>query len=503
MDDDLLKDEDDEKQVAIKSYLAAKNAPPPQMDVADNATPPAQEDEAAASAAAAPAVAPADKIKAALARQYAQASDTSGVNDAVQRSADINQTADVGHALETLARSNSMAHGGAGVDNNYWQGMKQEGQQGIQHAQQGRQMALASFLQGNEIHRQVAQDMMAKGTFDQQQKAAKYLNDQNDPTSATSKNAQQAFGQIFKDYPGIADMNVDGFSASDLTSASKNADVVAKLKEMAQAKEMQIAYQQNTQKEKQDQTKQQNAVRDLAALAKDVDTQGATTHTNLGQAQNKINSATRLMTFADVTPEEIEAAKKDPAAKAALIQKMNKLTPQQYTEVVSGLMSQIQSGQGSFGQLEHMRANTADQTAANIAQFFSSNPTPANVGGMITNNLLTLKNEQDTSQAILDKHHTQLRAKHPLAFSHDDTKGNAENMLSSFANNDQPSAVAAAKGPAQQSPQAMLAAALPQDPKELVAGKSYKLKNGKIGTFNGKGFTPLVEQPQTAMAQGQ
>lgn len=487
MDDDLLTDDEDAKQAAIKSYLTTQNAPP-QAALADNAADSPPPPPAAA--------------RPTLAQQYAQASDNTGVNDAVQRSADINQTADVGHALETLARSNSMAHGGAGVDNNYWQGMKQEGQQGIQHAQQGRQMALNSFLQGNEIHRQVAQDMMAKGTFDQQQKAAKYLNDQNDPDSATSKNAQQAFGQIFKDYPGIADMNVDGFSASDLTSASKNADVVAKLKEMAQAKEMQIAYQQNTQKEKQEQTKQQNAARDLAALGKDVDTQGATTRTNLGQAQNKINSATRLMTFADVTPEEIEAAKKDPAVKAALIQKMNKLTPQQYTEVVSGLMSQIQSGQGSFGQLEHMRANTADQTAANIAQFFSSNPTPANVGGMIANNLLTLKNEQDTSQAILDKHHAQLRAKHPLAFSHDYTKGDAENMLSSFAN-DQPSAVAAAKGPAQQSPQAMLAAALPQDPKELVAGKSYKLKNGKIGTFNGKGFTPLVEQPQTAMAQGQ
>lgn len=447
-----------------------------------------------------------EKIAAAqdyLSKKYAAAADPAGVNAAAANAAHMNTVANVGDALESLAKSNSMAHGGAGVDSAFYQGIKNQGQQGVQQAMAQRQQNIQSFVQQNDINRQVATDLMQRGTYEQQQKAAKYLNDSEDPTSQVSKNAQTAFTAAFKGMPGVDGMDVSKFSASDLANASKNVDVVARLNEMKQMKELQLQYQQGVIQDRHDQTQKQNAVKDLGSLGKDLDTQTATSRTAIGQAQTKVNGAQRLMTFADVTPDDLDQAKNDPAARAALTKKLNNLTPQQYTEVVSGLMSQISNGGGSFGQLEHMRANSADQTMANVQQFFTSHPAPANVGGLIYNNLMTLKNESDTSQAVLDKHTALMESKHPLAFGHDDTKADAQRMLASFANQNQPQSLGAAGPPSPASPQqpspgAMMAQELPADPSQLVPGRIYKRKDGAVGKFDGRQFLPL--QPQSAAA---
>lgn len=436
-----------------------------------------------------------------VAANYAKAADASGVQNAGDSASHLNTVANIGNALETLARANSMAHGGAGVDSNFYESIKNQGRQGIQSAMAQRQQNITAFIQQNDLSHQVAQNLMQQGDYQQKMKAASYLNAAQDPNSSVSQNAQMAFTQAFKGMPGMDNMDVSGFSANDLANASKNIDIVSKLNEMRDAKQMQLRYQQNYQQQRIDQVNQQNAIKDQSALGKDLDTETATTRTNLGQAQQKVNSAQRLMTFAGVNSDDVAAAKDDPSTKAALVQKLNRLTPQQYTEVVSGLMNQISNGQGSFGQLEHLRANSADQTAANIQQYFSSQPAPANVGAMIYNNLLTLKNEADTSQTIIDKHNVQMRAKHPQAFSNDYTKDDSQRMLDAFSQQSQNQVASAPQqgGPGVSAAN-LMAQDLPVNPKFLVPGSTYRLKNGMLGTFNGRGFVPANSQGPSATA---
>ncbi len=52
---------------------------------------------------------------------------------------------------------------------------------------------------------------------------------------------------------------------------------------------------------------------------------------------------------------------------------------------------------------------------------------------LIFNNLLTLKNEQDVSQGVLDRHTSKLKSKYPLAFRHPDTAEDAERALSDWS----------------------------------------------------------------------
>ena len=389
-----------------------------------------------------------------LSKQYAAANDNSGVKQAQSDAKDTNFTANIGDALESIAKANSMAHGGAGVDSGFYQGLKAQGQLGVQNAMANKQASVQSFLQNNELQRQVLQDMVATGSFEQQQKANQILSDQNDPNSQVSQNAQTAFKTAFKGVPGINDMDVDSFSSNDLSNASKNVDVMAKLDEIKQMKQMQMGYQNSLQQNKIDAVDKATAVKQLSGLGQSLDTEAASSRTALGQAQNKVNGATKLMTFADTTPEELATAKADPAARAALTEKLNNLSPQQYGEVVLGLMNQLGSG-GSLGQFEHLKTSTADQGLANIQQFFSSAPARAEAGPLIMNNLLTLKNEQATSQAVLDGHASMMQRRYPKAFSHPETAADAQALLDQYTNKPQ-STMAQAPTPAPANGQASL-----------------------------------------------
>lgn len=407
-----------------------------ETDVADNETPEAP--QAPAPAAATPPSVDQDeekmaKIKDYLAQQFAQANDNSEVKKAQDRAQHNNTVANIGDALETLAKSNSMAHGGAGVDSGFYKGIKEQGQQGIQQAQANRQAAIQNFTQQNMMNRQVLEDMMKKGTYDQQQKIAKILNDANDSSSQVSQNAQAGFKSLMSHLPGVANMDLSKYSKADIDDLSKNADVMAKINSAEDLKKLLFAQQQDRINQQHELVDQQNAVKDFKGLQGDLDTQKASVRTGLGQAQAKVNGAVKLMGFVDTNPQEIDEAKRDPQAKAAIIAKMNKMSPQQYSEIVSGLMSQISGGQGSFGQLESLRAPTASQTKANVEQYFSDHPIPANMGEFIFNNLQTLKNEQDISQNIIDSHHGKMKALHPKAFSHPYTQEGAEGALKAFS----------------------------------------------------------------------
>lgn len=431
-------EDDDEPEQGEEEASAEPEADEPMPPEVPESEEPQQ--VSAAPIAAAPAAAPtmeADKlaaIKDYLSQQYAKASDNSGVLAAQDEAKHTNFVANIGDALETLAKSNSMAHGGAGVDSGFYKGIRDQGNQGVQAAVANRQSAIQNLSQQLTMQHQVVQDLMARGDHEQKQKTAAIAASFADPNSQASKNAREAFAAAFgKDHPELVPPNLENFSAHDIEKISKNAEFVVRADSTKLAKQQMQENRQDQMTAKKEATDKATAVKEFANLGKDLDNELATAKNGIGLATNKVNGALRLMTFADVTPDEIEAAKKDPAAMAALKKKMDGLTPQQYSEVVSGLMTQISpSGGGSLGQFQHLKANSASETLANVKQYFGSNPAPAGMGGIIANNLLTLKNEADTSQKVIDDHNAKMINKHPKAFKHAETAQEAQNLLEAF-----------------------------------------------------------------------
>ncbi len=236
----------------------------------------------------------------------------------------------------------------------------------------------------------------------------------------------------FNDFPGIEDIIKPGMTANEVAETLKGLEKKATLDSARTNREALVERKKEVDDEKKKQGDKSVAMKDFDELKKDLDSDLASSRTPIGQAQNKFYGAQRIMTFADTTPEELEKAKNDPKLAAQLKAKFDKLTPQQYGEVVNGLMAQITPGVGSFGQLEHLRSDTAEQRLANLKQYFTSHPQPAGMGDMILNNMMTLKNEQDTGKNVLIEHAGKMQAKHPHAFAHEATADLAKNLLSKY-----------------------------------------------------------------------
>jgi hypothetical protein len=322
--------------------------------------------------------------KASIIKAYLQANNDSGVRQAQDDASYNNNLANMGHALETIVRSNSMARGGAGVDNSFYQGIRNQGQQGIQQAQGARQVALNNFIQQHEITRQVAQDVMSKGTWEQQQKAAQFTNDLQDPNSRASKNSQLAFKNIFKDQPGVSDLNVDDFSAADLASASKNADVVAKLNEIKETKKMQVAYQQSALKDKKD-TKQEQVYTDMNN--KLTNPRG---NTAVQQAAVGVASGKKAMDLINQYPD----LNKMPSQQVALL-------AQEISKVASG-------GVGSEHGQRSLEANTVQSNWAKFTSEIDGEPTGAQLKGFIEQNKTYLGNMIKTNLDTIKDYQRQV-----------------------------------------------------------------------------------------------
>lgn len=415
-----------------------------------------------------------------LMQKYAKAGDDSAVKAAQSEADRKNFVANIGEGLEGLARANSMAHGGAGVNTGFYKGIRDEGRQGVEFALANQKNAINNFMQTHELTRQVLQDKMAQGSYEDQHASSQIAQSLHDPNSQASLNAQQSFRAMFKAIPEIAKMNLDGFSAYDLGEASKNADILMKIKSARDMANYLHQERQGRIDQAHDLVNQRTAEKDSEALGKDLDSQSASTRTGVGQAQGKVNTANRVLRFIDVKPEEITAAQSDPQARAALVAKLDKLDPKYYAEVVTGLMSTIAPGAGSFGQLEALKADTASQTKANVQAWLDSNPHPANMGQFLMNNIGTLQNEIGASQSVLDKHQSEMRAKHPYAFAHPMTSRYAEQMMETFRNQ--------AAEPSSNAPAKSGTSPLPSDPTQLKVGGVYQLGNGQAGAWNGKSF---------------
>lgn len=396
--DDLTTD--DEKQAAIKAYLesnqssaVADNSPPANYAPTDESVDDAQPADPVSVASiapqdAAPASSPEiDKeqaIKDKLQKEYAAANDFSGIKAAQEDAKRANFSSNLGDALETMAKANSMAHGGAGVDTGFYQGLKQQGQQGVTAAIGAKDAKIQQFLKQNDISRQVAQDMMEKGDYEQKQKASQYLNDTQTPTSQVSKNAQLAFQNTFKDYPEVAHMDVSQFSAADLDKASKNVDVVAKLQELKQSKQMQLAYQNSTLSNKKD--------KDQEHLYSEMNNKIATPRGNTAvqQAQVGVSSGSKAMDLINRYPNLDDM----PSQQVALL-------AQEISKVASG-------GVGSEHGQRSIEANTLQSAWNKLTSSIDGQPTGAQLKGFIEQNKNYLEDMTKTNQQTINDYGRQV-----------------------------------------------------------------------------------------------
>ncbi len=167
-------------------------------------------------------------IKDYLTQQYGNAASTSGIEDAKASARRKNSIAGIGEGLESMFKARSMAYGGAGVNHGLYDGIRQDGQQGIQQAQAARQAAIQDFVTKNQLGRQAAEDT-------QKQKGWDVTNDANDPDSKQSQIARHVWENA---NPGmkLGEMpEWGGMSANDMALIKDPIDLKAKLDERATA----------------------------------------------------------------------------------------------------------------------------------------------------------------------------------------------------------------------------------------------------------------------------
>ncbi len=448
------------RQKMIEAYLKAKKKPPepyaalggevedetedapaedaPEESAPDDAAPAEEAPEPAPEAA--PAAAPptaakddkADAMKAYLAEKQGldTAGDRGGIEAAKKDRSWRDMVAGIGQGAQQIVMAQGVARGLAPPSGKEWDAIRHEGDRGVQEAVQARQSKVNEFLQANQMQRQVVQDQMTKGTYESQQTAAKFAHDSQTAGTQTSKNKVATLKALFPEE--TKGLDLEHFSAVDADAAAKQIDIKSNLNMRRKQMVAMADYRREQTQLKKDATDKKTAIADFNGLGKDLDPETASSRTGIGVANGKVDSAKRLMTFAHVTPEELSAADKDPKAKAALIAKFDNLPVSSYKETVSGLMAQIAPGAGSQHQLESLTTPTAKQDLSKLASYITGDQVPAGAGNLIYSIMNTLSNEHDTSQAVIDKHAAHMREKHPMAFQHDDTKEQAENLLRSF-----------------------------------------------------------------------
>ncbi len=199
---------------------------------------------------------------------------------------------------------------------------------------------------------------------------------------------------------------------------------------------------------------ERDAWSDFQKLGSDLNVEKASSRTSIGVAANKFQGADRIYGLVGVSPDEVDTAKKDKNSKVILEKKLDSLSPQKKAEVTNALMAQIGTGSGSLAQFEHLNTETAGDRLANLTQYFSQHPVGAESGGIIADNLLSVKNERDISKSYIDKYFANIKNTHPRAFKHDATKDSAETLFNgwvqsqadSVLNEQQPTGQAPSKG---------------------------------------------------------
>lgn len=471
-------DDEDEAQQDNFVMQDQENDEDPKVDVAKDMDPVGSESPSPPPPSDGPGQSPDAKsqtVRDMLNQKYGAAADPTKLQTARQQEAAGVQHANLMHHLSGLFLAGSVAAGGPGASEQDYQTQLKQAHMPVQQAEEDRQNAIKTFLTGQKLGRESDSDL-------QKQKLWQVENDTNDPTSQKSQMAVHLFQTQFPGaLKGWSDQEKAQLTASDIGKlALPGQEKAAQLKMAQTMAQQRLDMVREKVQFQQDQKGRQNATVDLKDLGKDLDSETASGRSGLGNANSKVDSANRLLQFVDLNPNSpedmdlLKASKTNPQARAQLVQKMDSLTPQQRSEVVSGLMTQLSpGGGGSLGQFNELKGETFAEKLANAKQWATGAPVPAGVGDMIVNNLQTLANERNTSQTVLDKHAKSMRTKHPLAFQHPDTADMAEAMIKGAA---QPPAPAASPAPTDGGPGTATAApASGMDDKIQAYASAHKL----------------------------
>lgn len=399
-----------------------------------------------------------------LEQQYGNAADTSGIDDAREQAATDVQKANLSHGISQMLMAGSQAEGGPGASQADYQEQLKQARTPISQAEEDRGNTIKDFLAGNQLGRQSDLDQ-------QNQKGWAVTNDANDPTSQDSLLATHLFESQFPDaLRGWTPEQKAMLTKNDvLKMAMPGAETAAKLKQAQQLAQMRFDWQRQQAQVRQDQMDDKA----LSSRGKDLDSMTASSRSALGTAAGKVRGGAALMTFTGTSPDEVAAGTAqdskgnwtNPQAHAALVSKLDAMPPQQYAEVVSGLMNQVSPGAGSLGQFEHLRQPTAEQTAATVRGYFSSNPVPAGSGEIIAKNLGTINNEMGLNQRIIDAHNRQMDSKYPGLRARRAAEVNSQDDAFTSAGNT-PQAAIRSEGPVAPAPTAAPTT-------RVIGGKTY------------------------------
>lgn len=326
-----------------------------------------------------------DQLKAmqdALMSKYQVASDSSGVNQAMDNQATGNLTSNLGQALETAAKAQSMSRGGPGVNNQFWGDLRSQNQQSVQNAITQHQQAIQSAAQqasmakdfnqegiatqgaaqGAESHDQAmkkgAQDLAEgavdlqkkKGDLKAQQTALTNLGNEQDPKSDASKMAQKILDTM---EPGPDHSNV---SAAQFKSLSPQyQDIYNKNIEMQVQKqkfETEAAVRQDS--------KQKEALQNTVQLL-----ESARGNPAAAQAERDLYASDKANSLMNLYG--------DP----------NKLSMPQVRLLASEIGKIASGGSPSMHELEGLTPNTLSGKFSEVVSKLTNEPTPANAAAFV------------------------------------------------------------------------------------------------------------------------
>lgn len=346
-----------------------------------------------------------------LQEQLGKAGDSSDIKAAKADRSWRDMIAGIGQGAQQIAMAKGVAYGLAPPSGKEWDAIRSSADRGVQEAIQERQNKVNQFLQANQMQRQVAQDQMTKGTYDNQQIAAKYSQDRQDPTSQSSINAQNTLKGLFPEE--TKGMDLSNFSADDTEMAAKQIDVKGnqetrrlQMQEMADYKKSLLGVKQNAAATKVDTANDNKLDKDEKDMGTALDPNKARAGL-VGDSQKRLNNAARASALIYETNPD-GSVQKDNTGKPIV----KDLNPTLMGEAAQSWASMISSG-GSQADaaVERLLPHTASGQLANVKEWITSEPQGAGQQAFLKQMSDSIERERQVSEGLLKSAQVQAAGK--------------------------------------------------------------------------------------------
>ena len=153
------------------------------------------------------ATSPRDKVRQYISSKYDQAADT----DSVERASKVNMLmpgmAGIGAGLDRIVSAPSVALGGPGANDQFWQGLRQDSQSDLENEEQGRQAGIADYLNKKNLGNQEINQQQQEQKFDKS-------NELDDPKSQVSRAYQAGVAKLYPEI--VSQFDIASLSANDI-----------------------------------------------------------------------------------------------------------------------------------------------------------------------------------------------------------------------------------------------------------------------------------------------